>query len=387
MTTSGVGGGTWAAAVLRAVHASPGVSRAQLARELGLSSGLAAETVARLRDRHLVDEIAAPGTGGRGRPTRSLVAHPAGPVVVVVAISHEQWELCVIELGAGMLAADRGRHGREWSRLRRVLRGRLRTVHRRLGGRVVALCVSIPGTVSGPRLVQASMLGWSELDLSALRPDAVAWPLLAGNDATLSALGEARRGSTRGARSILHLHMDNGIGGALIDSGRLVTGAQGMAGEFGHMPFGRPSQQCRCGAYGCWNTAFEGAALAGRLGEPVQDEASFVARVLACAAERPGAERRAARGAARALGRGVAALVNAHDPELVCLTGLAPTLRAVAPEACHDAYRRGLMRGRAASPPPLVEGRLGDRAATVGAAEQAFDRLLADPDLERWNQA
>jgi predicted NBD/HSP70 family sugar kinase len=378
--------GTWAVSILRSVHSSPGITRAQLARRLGISSGLAAETVARLRDRRLVEEVAAPGTGRRGRPTRSLVAHPEGPVVAVVAISHEQWELCVIGLGAAMLAAERRRHDRRWSSVRQVLRGRLRILHRHLGSRVVAVCVSVPGTVSGERLVQASMLGWNDVELSALRPAGVTWPTLAGNDASFSALGEARRGTTRGAQSILHLHMDNGIGGALIDVGRLLAGAHGMAGEFGHMPFGRPSRHCRCGADGCWNTALDGAALADQLGRAVVDEVSFSAEVFARAVERPGPERRAAHGAARSLGRGIAALVNAHDPEMVCLTGLAPALRAVAPDMVTDAYQRGLMSSRAIAPPPLLDGSLGTRAAAIGAAEQAFDRLLSDPLLERWNE-
>jgi predicted NBD/HSP70 family sugar kinase len=379
-------GGTWAASILRAVHSSPGISRAQLVRQLGLSSGLATDTVARLRDRRLIEETAAPKTGERGRPTRSLVAHPEGPVVAVAAISHEQWELCVIALGADVLAAESGRHDRRWSPLRRILRSRLGTLHRHLGSRLVALGVSVPGTVSGERLIQASMLGWSDVELDALRPAGVGWPLVAGNDATLSALGEARRGSTRGARSILHLHMDNGIGGALIDAGRLVTGAQGMAGEFGHVPFGPPSERCRCGAYGCWNTAFEGAALARRLGQDVENEVAFIAELFARAGNRSGPERRAVGGAARALGRGIAALVNAHDPELVSLSGLAPALRAASPKAVSDGYQRGLMSSRAAVPPPILDGCLGERAAVIGAAEQAFDQLLADPNLERWNQ-
>jgi predicted NBD/HSP70 family sugar kinase len=352
-----------------------------------MSSGLAADTVARLRDRRLVEEIGTPETGKRGRPTRSLVAHPEGPVVVVAAISHEHWELCAVELGVGTVAAERRRHDRRWSSLRRVLRVRLGSLQRRLGNRVVALSVSVPGTVSDERLIQAPMLGWSELELGTLRPAGVGWPIVAGNDASLSALGEARRGSTQAARSIVHLHMDNGIGGALLDAGRLVTGAHGLAGEFGHMPFGPPSGRCRCGAQGCWNTALDGVALAGQLGRVVEDEVSFIAEVFTRARARSGPDRRAARRAARALGRGVAALVNAHDPDVVCFSGLAPALRAASPETVVDAYRRGLMSSRRLAPPPLIDGCLGERAAVIGAAEQAFDRLLADPGLERWDGA
>jgi predicted NBD/HSP70 family sugar kinase len=384
---SGETAGSWGAAIVRAVHASPGISRAQVVRSLGISSGVAADTVARLRERRLLDEAAAPRTGDRGRPTRSLVPHPDGPVVAVVAVSHEEWELAVIELGAGALGAERRRHDRDWDGLRRFVRARLRTVDRRLGRRVVALSVSVPGTVRGERLIQASMVGWSELELSALRPAGVTWPLVAGNDANFSALGEARRGSTSGARSIVHLHMDNGIGGALIDAGRLTNGANGMAGEYGHMPFGRPSKQCRCGAFGCWNTALDGAALADALGQTVSDEVSFITELFDRARRSPGPERRAARRAARALGRGIAGLVNAHDPEIVCLSGLAPVLRAVAPEAVTDGYRGGLMSSRVVSAPPIVDGCLGARAVVIGAAEHAFDQLLSRPELERWDGA
>jgi predicted NBD/HSP70 family sugar kinase len=380
-------GGTRAAAILRAVHATPGISRARLVRQLGLSSGLAADTVARLREARLVWEIDAAATGGRGRPTRSLVAHPAGPVVGVVAISPEDWQLCAIELGGGTVASERHRHDRGWAPLRRVVRSRLRRLGGSLGGRMVAVCVSVPGTVSGESLIQAPMLGWNELELSGLLPSDGPWAFLAGNDASFAAVGEARRGSASGAGSIVHLHMDNGIGGALIDAGHLVTGAQGMAGEFGHMPFGQRSESCRCGSHGCWNTALDGRAFARRTGRAVTDEVSLINEVLAAAAAHPGPERRAAQEAALSLGDGAAALVNAHDPELVCLTGLAPTLRGVAPKAVAHGYERGLMSSRRAAAPPLVDGRLDDRAAVIGAAEHAFDQLLADANIEHWHQA
>ena len=85
--------------------------------------------------------------------------------------------------------------------------------------------------------------------------------------------------------------MDSGVGGALLDGGQLVPGARGMAGEFGHMPFGSPAVRCRCGAHGCWNTALDGQALARHLGESAPaDEVSYSREVLAAA--RAGGETR-----------------------------------------------------------------------------------------------
>ncbi len=109
-------------------------------------------------------------------------------------------------------------------------------------------------------------------------------PFLAGNDATFSAIADARRGAAAWPASSVHLYMDSGVGGALLIAGQIVPGARGMAGEFGHMPFGSPSVRCRCGAHGCWNTVLDGPALARHLGESVPgDEVSYSREVLTAA--------------------------------------------------------------------------------------------------------
>jgi predicted NBD/HSP70 family sugar kinase len=151
------------------------------------------------------------------------------------------------------------------------------------------------------------------------------------------------------------------------------------------MPFGPRGRRCACGASGCWNTGLDGAALASGLGVALPaDQVSFTVRVFDRAMEGAQAERRVVRRAARILGEGTAALVNALDPELVCFGGLAPALRAAAPEQLQAGYRSGLMSSRALSPPPILDGHLGASAVLAGAGEHGFDVLLADPKLEHW---
>ena len=374
--------------VLAAVHAEPGIARAELATRLGLSSGLASDLVARLvaarwlsegdpRPRH------GPAGPGRGRPTRTLWPHPQGPLVVAVAILHETWRLEVCELGAGVVDELTASHDRDRDRVLGAVAGGLQTIWDRYGERVRGIAVSVPGTVSGTRLVQAPNLGWEDVELAALRPaGAVSAGLafLAGNDASDSAVGELARGAAAGADDVLVMFMDSGVGGALIDGGRVARGAHGMGGEFGHLPFGSPRRRCRCGARGCWNTELDAAALARLLDRPLPvDEVSFSRAVIAAARDGAPAERRAVRTVARALGRGIAGLVNACDPERIVLCGLAAELLEVAPEPLHDGYRDGLMSPRAADPPSVLAGALGDRAPLVGAMELAFAPLLAHP--------
>jgi predicted NBD/HSP70 family sugar kinase len=375
--------------VLRAVHADPGMTRARITRELGISSGLASATVARLVGSSLVAEGPAHATGSRGRPTASLGPHPEGPVAAVAAISHESWEVATVVLGGEVHTYQTQRHDRDRSSVFEGVHAALHGVCARYGASVRAIVVSLPGIVSGTRLVQAPNLGWQDAELSMLAPREIASvPFLAGNDATFSAIADARRGAAAGAATSVHLYMDSGVGGALLDGGQLVPGALGMAGEFGHMPFGSPSVRCRCGAHGCWNTVLDGQALARHLGESVPaDEVSYSRGVLAAARTGEGPQLQAARDAAFALGRGTAALVNALDPELVTFGGLAPQLLEVAGDRVQEGYHGGLMSARAESAPALVPSTLGGRAPLVGASEHAFDHILTDDALAAWRAA
>jgi predicted NBD/HSP70 family sugar kinase len=375
---------TLAVEALRAVHAEPEITRTGLARGLGMSSGVAADTVRRLVASELLTEGPAIVTGARGRPTRALGPHPRGPLVAVAAVAHESWEVATVELGGAVLEYRERPHARDRASVLGEVALALRAVCKSQRGRVRAIAISVPGTVSGARLVQAPNLGWRDVDLLALRPRmAAALPLLAGNDATFSAIAEARRGAAVGSANSVHIYMDSGVGGAIIDAGRVVLGANGRAGEFGHMPFGRRDALCRCGARGCWNTMLDGTSWARALGHPSpEDDVSFSRDVLSAARAGRDAERRVVQLAAAGLGRGIAGLVNALDPEIVTIGGLAHELVDIAGDRVHRAYRKGLMAAIAAHPPTIASGALGDRAPLLGAAEHAFDAILQDTILQ-----
>jgi predicted NBD/HSP70 family sugar kinase len=381
-----------AIAVLRAVHRQPGIERTAVARELSMTSGLITETMARLSRLGLLSEHPAPRTGGRGRPTTALGPHPRGPLVIAATVGHETWRVAVAQLGGTELSRTEHPHQREPDEVRAVLAARLRSERRRHGSRIRAVAVSVPGTVHDHRLAQAASLGWSDVDLSVLWPrDRAGRPFLTGNDATFAAVAEARRGAAPGSASMLHLFMEAGLGGAVIEDGRIVLGANGAAGEFGHMPFGDPAQPCRCGAHGCWNTAIEGAALARLLHQPPPaDEVTYSRQVFdaAQASLASGAAGRAeldaVQAVARSVGSGAAGLANALDPSVITLGGLGRNLLDIAGDQLYPAYLAGLMRFRRASPPPLRPARFGDDAPLIGAIEDAFSAVLTDDGLRAW---
>jgi predicted NBD/HSP70 family sugar kinase len=293
-------------------------------------------------------------------------------LVLAAEITHEGWRIDVVELGGNILTSVTGRHsGEGWPEVADRLTGTIDKLRIPYGERLRAVGLSVPGTVSPDHRLDASGLAWHDVDLTTIWPGGV---FVAGNDATLAASAESSRGAAVGAAVALHLRVEAGLGGAVVDHGKVLVGARGAGGEFGHMPFGDPAVPCPCGASGCWGTAVDGTALARLLGHPEpRDPVSYARRVIAGTAE---PERAAVRTVAAALGRGMAGLVNALDADLVTLGGVGADLLAAAPAEIDAAYRAGLMSVRRADPPPVLPAALGNDGPRAGAGEEAWSRLL-----------
>ena len=85
--------------------------------------------------------------------------------------------------------------------------------------------------------------------------DALSLPVLVLNDADCFALAEIAQGSARGHRNVFAIILGSGVGGALVIDGKLVAGAGGFSGEWGHGPMIRdPAFACGCGQVGCLDT-------------------------------------------------------------------------------------------------------------------------------------
>jgi predicted NBD/HSP70 family sugar kinase len=362
------------------------VTRAELAQRLGLSSGSATEITARLRAARLLSESPAPAQG-RGRPTTVLRPHERGPLVLAAQVGHRRWRCVSAGVDGVWQDVAEGRHG--GGPPEEVL-GRVRdavaAARARLGARVRALSVSAPGVVSGTWLRQAAPLGWEDVDLAPMAGPLGEGgaPLLVGNDATLSGVAEARTGAARGARAALTILVAGGTGGALVLDGRPVLGATGAAGEFGHLPMGGSRLRCTCGAVGCWDLTVGVNALARHLGEPAPaTDPEAYARSVIEHRDRPEV-RRALAANASALGGGIAGLVNALDPDVVTLCGLAVDLRAAAPRAFGRAFTSGLMHFRARAAPPVLDSRHGEDGALLGAVAVGLDAVLDERAIADW---
>lgn len=378
---------TSAAQVLDQVRRRPGITRTEVAHRLALTSSSATQICARLRDLDLLVEQPAPPVG-RGRPTTTLNPHPAGPLTAVVDVQHEVVTAAVADASGHLHERTSHRPAqRSPHEVLAVVREMLGAIEGRHGQRVRAVSLSVAATIDRARVLQAATLGWEGVDLTAAVPRALAdRPLVVTNDATAAALAEARTPVTAGARAVLYLTITVGIGGALVSEGRALGGAHGAGGELGHLPFGSPDQPCPCGANGCWDVEVDGRAMARHRDHPSPaDPYTYAQKTLAEAANAgdPGAQQAAQR-CARALGTGIAGLVNALDADHVVLGGLAPDLRRTAPRPFADAFTAGLMRWRRAQAPPITDTVHGADVSLLGAAEIGLDHALSDTGLSSW---
>jgi predicted NBD/HSP70 family sugar kinase len=379
------------ARLLRAVHDGGGQrTRAELTRQLGLARGTATVLVRELAGQRLIEEVPAdelPAQAGktqrsRGRPTGVPSAHEKGPIALAVDLRDDSFTTAAFELTGRCRVLDRcERDKNDGATVLKQVAAALAKHRRTFGDRVVGTGIAVPSPVSAGKMVQPTLSDWRGVDVAA----AVGGGLV-GNDATLAGLAEARRGVLNGVPVALHLHAATGIGGVLLTGGQPVAGAHGSAGEFGHMPLTGGDEPCRCGATGCWELDAGTRGLLREAGLPERgDRMETAARVIAAAAtDRVSA--RAVAHVAGSLGRGIGALVNAHDPEAVGLSGLAATLFDAAPDLVMAGYQAALMRFRRDQPPALLPSTLGGIGALTGAAELVFDALLTPRGLSAWQK-
>jgi fructokinase len=137
-------------------------------------------------------------------------------------------------------------------------------------GQTASIGIGIPGAIAArpdplPSIANIPCLGGQNLQ-SDLRTK-LGRPVRLANDADCAALSEATDGAGAGYRSVFGLIMGTGVGGGFVYDGKLVQGANGLTGEFGHLPlpFREPADgpvvACNCGQSGCIDKAASGPAL------------------------------------------------------------------------------------------------------------------------------
>ncbi len=373
-------------AIVRELHERGQLSRSELVARTGLTRSAIRGLIGELVAGDLVTEERADSLGNPGRPSPLVSPNANGAVVLALEIAVDSLAAALVGLGGEvfqLVRVDRPRGHSSVEDITVDLAGLASDV---TSGRdpntVIGVGVSVVGVVrrSDGCVSRAPNLGWFDVPLGAelARALETALPIFVANDADLGALVELRRGAARGADDVLFVAGEVGVGGGLIVDGKALTGVAGYSGEVGHLPMNPDGVACRCGSVGCWETEIGEEALLRRAGYPPDGGSAAVDAVMNAAAEKSGIALGALDHVGRWLGIGLAGLVNVFNPRLIVLGGLFSRIHPyIASTIELELDRRALAAPR--SLVRVVPATLGVDAPVLGAAELAFEPLLADP--------
>ncbi|MCJ1686472.1 ROK family protein [Rathayibacter sp. VKM Ac-2927] len=370
-------------ALLRLVHRGGPRSRSQLTRLTGLNRSTIAALVGELVELGVVRELQPETLNQVGRPSPIVETDPR---VVAIAVNPEIDAVTVAIVG---LDAEVRRRIRRTATVpsaeaaAALAAGAIAELVAELprDARTVGIGVAVPGLVrDADGLVRVGPhLGWTDEPFSRMLAEATGLPVLSANDANLGALAESVLGAGRDVSHLVYLNGGaSGVGAGVIVGGTPLHGIDGYAGEIGHTLVNSAGVDCHCGAVGCLETEVGRAELLRVLG---LDESADVSERLeeALAASSDPAVRAEVK---RQLGHLAVALrnvVNIFNPQLVVLGGFLGALVGVAPGFLEERLGRGGPFRVALDSVRIARTELGADLLMLGAAELAFERLLADP--------
>jgi fructokinase len=189
-------------------------------------------------------------------------------------------------------------------------------------------------------------------------------PVRLENDANCFALAEARGGAGEGHRVVFGVILGTGVGGGIVFDGRVWSGPQRIAGEWGHHVIDPAGPPCYCGARGCAETFLAGPALERAYAALGGDGASAGEIGARAAAGEPRAGT-VLDGYLERFGCALANVVNILDPDVVVLGGGLSNLPALYDRG-REAVARHVFNDELRT--PIVPNRLGDSAGVLGAA-------------------
>jgi predicted NBD/HSP70 family sugar kinase len=313
--------------VLALIVSNPEQTRSTIGRATGLSRSTIAERLEVLFEAGLIRESSEMRPSG-GRPSKTITLNHSSRLVLAADLGEDHIRLVVTDLAAMVCAetvaeiavADGPEVTLNWiaTEGKRLVESMGRKVEELLG-----LGLSVPAPVDfarGQVVAPSVMTGWDGVDIEGEFRKRLDIPVLVENDVNARGLGEFML-AWRTIDHVLYVKAGTGIGSAILTGGALFRGAQGAAGDIGHIrldPVDGPL--CRCGAIGCVEALAAGWSVVRDLQAQGLDIGSTNEALVAARAGEPKAIHRL-RESGRILGRAIAYCVSLLNPSLVIVGG------------------------------------------------------------------
>ena len=362
-------------------------TRAELAALTGLARSTIASRVDSLMDLGLVTPVGdAISTGGR--PSSQFALNPTARLVLAADLGASHATLAVTDLAGTTLGEHRGAitisDGPEAVLGWMVEQGLgILTAINRNPSDLIAIGIGLPGPVqhsSGRPINPPIMPGWDRFDVPGWVQQHLQVPVLVDNDVNIMALGE-RAFAWQNVEHFMFVKVATGIGSGVISGGRLQRGAQGIAGDIGHVQIARGAGiPCHCGNRGCLEAMASGPAIATALrasGVEVysgQDVVELVKRGNIEAIQ-------AVRQAGRDIGEILTACVSLMNPSVIAIGGsMAQAGEHLIAGVREVVYTRSMPL--ATEHLSIVQSAAGANAAVIGASMLAIHHALSPESID-----
>lgn len=382
------------AQALRSIILAGQTSRAELAKESGLSVASVTNIVSELISESLVIEAGSVASSG-GRPVTLLAPNPQGAFFLGADVGERGVAVELFDLA--MNRVDREfRGGREGEPVEAIALDlsealdALRDRNPHAWARMVGIGLGLPGIVEtdtdGRQILYAQSLGWPPIPVAELVAHDM--PVFAENGAKTQAMAELWDGAARGVEEALVVLLGRGVGLAVVSNGELAHGLMSSAGEWGHVKIVRGGKLCRCGARGCveayvgadailtsWRDAggsFSGTGW-GAIGELFDADKAGDSAAAAVVDE-----------LVETLGSALGGLVNLTNPERVIMGGWVGLRLMESVAARVENAIRAESLARPGSQFSLIACRFGGDTVALGAAIMPLQALLSEPRGSRF---
>jgi predicted NBD/HSP70 family sugar kinase len=359
--------------VLELIRAGQPISRADLARRSGLGRSTISQIVEQLIGENWVRE-GAMGSLPRGRrPT--MVGLNENLVAIAVDIHPRQASVALVDLSGRLLShwpvpltSDPAASTRliiDW-----MQRIRSATPHKSMEG----IGISVPGRVNPTtqQLIFAPNLKWPNFDIKKMVETEMGLPVMLENDATACLWAELTFARMDGVRDAVLVAVAEGVGTCVLANGQLLSGYNGMAGEFGHILVDPSGPRCGCGKNGCWEV-FSSCQAALRYYRELMPEGPVITfqELLNRADEGDSEAAQALTTQATWIGRGLRMIIASVSPSTILIAGeLTAAWHRFGPVIEKETADLTL----AGSPPLIRPTHEGEIARLRGAAALVFQR-------------
>lgn len=348
---------------LNIIRENQPLSRADLARKMKITRGVAGTLVQELLDQRMIFE-GSTGDAMRGRKPTFLHLRTHDRLVIAVDVRFSKTYLMLSDFAGQQLALEMFDTVFEIPKFIDDLATRINRmlVSQGAGKACEGVGIVVPGMVDlrTGMILNAPTLGWRNVDIRDKIAEKLKMPVQIENAGRACALGHLWLEKANTApQDFVYVNVSDGVGIGIIRNGEVIRGHNFIAGEFGHLPLNLDGPRCMCGAKGCWEAYISNlATLARYFGRNLSKvdtnngqmrPESFT--VLDLIGRARGGDKKALTAideTARYLGLGLASVINLINPDVIYLAGEIITAWDLIEKSVHDAIAERALTDAAA---------------------------------------